>query len=122
MFVCPSYSPFTFTNWVKTFGVRQDPPSNYVSGPFNEILKKSAVERPVDYLHVADTTSQGRNGIGAQQFYFFAVVDHEKQVHARHNNHANGFFLDGHVEACGRQRLESLGITALFGRDDVPAY
>jgi prepilin-type N-terminal cleavage/methylation domain-containing protein/prepilin-type processing-associated H-X9-DG protein len=121
-FVCPSYSPFRFTNWVETFGVRQDPPSNYVGGAFNEILKRSAVERPVDYLHVADTTSQGRNGLGAQQFYFFDVINHEKEVHARHSNHANGLFLDGHVESCGRPRLESLGITALFGRDDVPSY
>src|SRR5215208_4861179 len=28
LFVCPSYSPYKFTNWIKTFGVRRDPPTN----------------------------------------------------------------------------------------------
>src|SRR5262249_20369804 len=26
LFLCPSYSPYHFTNWFKTYGVRQDPP------------------------------------------------------------------------------------------------
>ena len=121
IFTCPSYSPFKFTNWVKTFGVRQDPPSNYVSGAFHEVLKKDAVERPVDYLHIADTTSRGKSGIGAEQYYFFRAAS-EKEVHARHNGKADGLFLDGHVEACGANRLESLGIIGLFTKDDIPAY
>jgi prepilin-type N-terminal cleavage/methylation domain-containing protein/prepilin-type processing-associated H-X9-DG protein len=121
IFDCPSYSPFRFTNWVKTFGVRQDPPSNYVSGAFREILKKDAIERPVDYLHVADTTSRGKSGVGAEQYYYFRVAS-EKEVHARHNRKADGLFMDGHVEACGSQRLESLGITGLFAKDEIPAY
>src|SRR5262245_35141724 len=25
IFVCPSYAPYRFTNWFKTYGVRQDP-------------------------------------------------------------------------------------------------
>jgi prepilin-type N-terminal cleavage/methylation domain-containing protein/prepilin-type processing-associated H-X9-DG protein len=121
IFTCPSYSPFKFTNWVKTFGVRQDPPSNYVSGAFHEVLKMDAVERPADYLHIADTTSRGKGGIGAEQYYFFRAAS-EKEVHARHNGKADGLFLDGHVEACGANRLESLGITGLFTKDDIPAY
>jgi len=121
IFVCPSYSPYQFTNWTKTFGVRQDPPSNYVSGAFREILKKDAVEHPVDYLHVADTTSRGKGGVGAEQYYFFRASS-EKEVHGRHNGKADGLFLDGHVETCGPQRLDSLGITGLFAKDDIPAY
>jgi prepilin-type N-terminal cleavage/methylation domain-containing protein/prepilin-type processing-associated H-X9-DG protein len=121
IFVCPSYSPFSFTNWLKTYGVRQDPPSNYVAGSFREILKKDAVERPSEYLHIADTTSRGRGGIGAEQYYYFRAAN-EKEVHARHNSKADGLFLDGHAEPCGSQRLESLGITGLFARDDIPAY
>ncbi len=121
IFVCPTYSPYRFTNWVKTFGVRQDPPSNSVSGAFREILKKDAVERPVDYLHVADTTSRGKGGVGAEQYYFFRAAS-EKEVHARHNSRADGLFLDGHVESCGSSRLEFLGITGLFTKDDIPAY
>lgn len=121
IFVCPSYSPFSFTNWIKTFGVRQDPPAEYVSGSFNEILKKDAIQRPVDYLHVADTTSRGRGGVGGQQYFFFRAAS-EKEVHGRHNGKADGLFLDGHVEACNNRRLESLGILGLFARDEIPAY
>lgn len=121
VFLCPTYPPRKFTNWVKTFGVRQDPPSEYLSGSFNEYLKKDAVQRPVDYLHVADTTSRGRGGIGAEQYYFFRAAS-ELEVHARHARQANGLFLDGHVEGCAQKRLESLGITGLFDKDTIPAY
>jgi prepilin-type N-terminal cleavage/methylation domain-containing protein/prepilin-type processing-associated H-X9-DG protein len=121
IFDCPSYSPFTFTNWVKTFGIRLDPPTNAIAGAFREILKIGAIERPVDYLHVADTTSRGKGGVGGEQYYYFRVAG-EKEVHARHNKKADGLFLDGHVEACGSQRLESLGIAGLFAKDEIPAY
>jgi prepilin-type N-terminal cleavage/methylation domain-containing protein/prepilin-type processing-associated H-X9-DG protein len=121
IFVCPSYSPYTFTNWTKTYGVRQDPPANYISGSFKETLKKDAVERPVDYLHVADTTSRGRGGVGGEQYFYFRAAN-EKEVHGRHGAKAEGLFLDGHVEGCGAQRLESLGIIGLFARDEIPAY
>lgn len=122
MFVCPTYSPYRFTNnWYKTYGVRQDPPAEFTTGDFGEILKTDAVFRPDDYLHVADTTSQGRYGYGAEQFYYFRV-DSEEEVHARHASKADGLFLDGHVEGCGRARLEGLGIFGLFGADVKPRY
>ena len=121
IFVCPSYAPFTFTNWTKTYGIRQDPPTNAVSGAFRELLKISALAQPTDYLHVADTTSRGRGGIGAEQYYFFRAAS-EFEVHGRHGARANGLFLDAHVEACGPQRLESLGITGLFEKDTIPSY
>src|SRR5688500_9360607 len=50
IFVCPTYSPFKFTNWTKTYGVRIDLPTNAVAGLFREILRTDAVERPTDYL------------------------------------------------------------------------
>ena len=121
IFICPTYSPRHFTNWYKTYGVRQDPPVQNTSGEFGEILLVDAVAKPVEYLHVADTTSRGRQGIGAEQYYYFRAAS-EKEVHARHNKRANGLFLDGHVEACGRSRLENVGITPLFNVDDIPAY
>ena len=120
-FVCPTYSPYQFTNWVKTFGVRQDPPAEFTKGLFGEILKTDALPHPTEYLHVADTTSRGRGGLGAEQYYFFRARS-EKEVHARHSSKASGLFLDGHVEICGQPRLEALGITALYGKDAVPAY
>jgi prepilin-type N-terminal cleavage/methylation domain-containing protein/prepilin-type processing-associated H-X9-DG protein len=121
IFLCPSYPPFIFTNWTKTYGVRQDPPKEYVAGAFGEILKKDAVPNPAEYLHVADTTSRGRGGIGAEQYHFFLVAQ-EDQVHGRHGKTASGLFLDGHVEGCTPKRLESLGISGLFAKDTIPPY
>jgi prepilin-type processing-associated H-X9-DG protein len=46
----------------------------------------------------------------------------EKEVHARHQGSANGFFLDGHAESNRRQQLERLGIHALYERDTLPGY
>ncbi len=121
IFVCPSYPPRHFTNWTRIYGIRQDPPGEYTAGDFKEILKAERVPKPVEYLLVADTTSRGRQGIGAAQFYYFRA-DHEKEVHARHDLRANGLFLDGHAESANQTRLESLGITALYERDTVPGY
>lgn len=121
VFVCPSYAPRQFTNWFYTFGVRQDPLPQYTRGDFNEILDINRLPTPTEYLHLADTTSRGRQGAGARQYYYFRT-DHEKEVHARHDRRANGLFMDGHVESCGRARLEGLGIQALFGQDTVPGY
>lgn len=121
LFVCPTYAPRHFTNWYKTYGVRQDPPPENTSGDFSEILQVETIQKPAEYLHLSDTTSRGRQGIGAEQYYFFRA-DSEKEVHARHNQRANGLFLDGHVEACSRSRLESVGIAPLLTTDDVPAY
>ncbi|MBI3416049.1 MAG: prepilin-type N-terminal cleavage/methylation domain-containing protein [Verrucomicrobia bacterium] len=121
IFVCPTYAPKRFTNWFLIYGVRQDPPPENTAGDFGEYLKIDSIFKPTEYLHLTDTTSRGRNGIGAQQYYYFRA-DHDKEVHARHAQKANGFFLDGHVEGCKRQRLENLGISALFDADTVPAY
>jgi prepilin-type processing-associated H-X9-DG protein len=121
LFVCPIYSPKRFTNWIKIYGVRQDAPPEYLTGTFKEILKIDAIAQPTEYLHVADSTSRGRGGIGGEQYYNFRF-DTEKQVHARHTGKANGLFIDGHVETCNRPRLEGLGISALYGIDAIPAY
>lgn len=121
LFLCPSYPPKKFTNWVKTYGVRLDPPRVNVTGVFDEILKIETVEKPDEYLHVTDTTSRGRGGVGAEQYYFFRVRS-EKEVHGRHNKAANGLFLDGHVEGCNAKRLEGLGVYGLFVRDEIPPY
>lgn len=121
VFVCPSYAPRRFTNWFFTYGVRQDPPPEYTQGDFNEILQTSSLPLPTEYLHLADTTSRGRQGAGAMQYYYFRA-DHDYEVHARHSLHANGLFMDGHVESCNRLRLERLGLRPLFTQDAVPGY
>ena len=121
IFVCPTYAPKRFTNWFRTYGVRQDPPEEVTKGSLRENLNTEAVSKPVDYLHLTDTTSRGRQGIGAQQFYYFRASS-EKEVHGRHGKSADSLFLDGHVEAVGRSRLEELGIKGLFEVDTVPGY
>lgn len=121
LFLCPSYPPKAFKDWWRTYGIRRDPPSEYASGEFDEILHVDQIRAPSVYLHLADTTSQGRGGFAAEQYFYFRVIS-ENEVHARHLGSANGLFLDGHVESARRQQLEALGIHALFGRDVIPKY
>jgi len=121
-YVCPSYKPVVFDNWATTYGVRRDPPTNYVTGLLKQFLIVDKIESPSDYLHVADTTSKAQNGYTARQFYFFRAAGPLKQVHARHANRANGLFMDGHVEAAGQARLDSLGIATEYGPDTVQGY
>ena len=121
IFVCPSYPPKEFKDWRRTYGVRLDPPVECTSGEFEELLHVGSIRSPTTYLHLADTTSCGRKGTAAEQFFYFRVVS-EKEVHARHSGRANGLFLDGHVNGNNQRELEDLGIQALFGRDLIPAY
>jgi prepilin-type N-terminal cleavage/methylation domain-containing protein/prepilin-type processing-associated H-X9-DG protein len=121
-FVCPSYKPFVFDNWATTYGVRRDPPTNYVTGLLKQFLIVDRVESPSDYLHVADTTSKAQNGYTARQFYFFRAAGPLKQVHARHSGRASSLFLDGHVESAGPPRLDSLGIATEYGMDTAQGY
>ena len=124
VFLCPSYQPTEFDRWMLTYGVRTDPPTNYMVrfGPVLKALLIDQIESPADYLHLADTTSQGQNGARARQFYAFRAVGNPSQVHARHDRRANGFYIDGHVESANQQRLDSLGIAAEYGTDTVPGY
>jgi prepilin-type N-terminal cleavage/methylation domain-containing protein/prepilin-type processing-associated H-X9-DG protein len=121
IFGCPSYPPKDATNWFRTFGVWSDPPVTVTSGEFREDLRVSTVPNPVDYTHLADTTSRGRMGWGGVQFHMFRT-NAEMEVHARHNGSADIWFLDGHAEAVRKARLEQLGIKALFGPDTIPSY
>ena len=121
VFLCPAYPPRQFTNWFRTFGVWSDPPARVTAGEFQQDVIVSTIPNPVDYAHLADTTSRGRMGVGAVQFHSFHT-NSQLEVHARHNRSANGWFFDGHVEGMRKPRLELLGITALFGTDTIPSY
>ncbi len=122
IFLCPGYPPNVMTNWTKTYGIWADPPESLLTGIFKEILKSSQINNPSDYPHYADTTSLGRMGIAAQQFYMFRTAK-VKEVHSRHNKMADIWFMDGHAEGAGRVKLEGLGIEPLIDEvDDVAGY
>jgi prepilin-type N-terminal cleavage/methylation domain-containing protein/prepilin-type processing-associated H-X9-DG protein len=121
IFRCPSYPPKVYTNWFATYGVWSDPPDIVTAGEFKEDIVLSAIVNPVDYTHLADTTSRGRMGWGAIQFHMFRT-NAQMEVHARHNGSADVWCVDGHVEAMRKPRLERLGINALYGPDTIPGY
>jgi prepilin-type N-terminal cleavage/methylation domain-containing protein/prepilin-type processing-associated H-X9-DG protein len=121
IFRCPAYPPKDHTNWFRTYGVWSDPPDTVTTGPFKEVLVTSAIQNPVNYAHLADTTSYGRMGWGGVQFHTFRT-NSQTEVHARHNGAADIWCFDGHVEAARKTRLEQVGIRALFGPDPIPSY
>lgn len=120
-FLCPTYPPSGLTNWVMTYGVWVDPPEELLSGILREFIQSDRIQRPDAQLHIADTTSRGRLGITARQFYNFRIAE-DYELHGRHGNRANGWFFDGHVESMGRSRVESLGFVGLFEKDTFPGY
>jgi len=122
MFVCPSYKPFQFFNWHTIYGIRRDPPSNCVSGPGRVIFQLDCIERPVDYVHIADTTSQAQGGYTAYQYHFFRVANSLRIVHARHTGRANGLYLDGHVAPVSRVELDNNGYPVEYGQDGAIGY
>lgn len=122
IFLCPAYKPFFWQNWVNIYGIRLDPPEDCASGPDGLLFQTARVERPSEYLQLADTTSQAQGGYTARQYYFFRVSSTLKQVHARHQRRANGLFLDGHVEGCSAPRLDGLGVPVQEGPDTAPGY
>lgn len=121
VFLCPSYPPRVFESWIRTYGIWADPPSEVRKGEFGEYVNFNQIRQPSEYTHFADSTSAGRLGIGGEQFHSFHKAE-EEQVHARHNNKADVWFVDGHVEGLASTRLDELGIDALVGADTVPSY
>jgi prepilin-type N-terminal cleavage/methylation domain-containing protein/prepilin-type processing-associated H-X9-DG protein len=120
-FLCPAYPPRDATNWFRTFGVWSDPPDTVTAGEFRQDVMVPAISNPVEYLHLADTTSRGRLGLGAQQFHTFRT-NAQYEVHARHGGSADGWFFDGHAQPLNKSKLEAEHVTALFGTDTIPGY
>ena len=127
VFLCPSYSPKVFTNWFQTFGIWKDPPeeNQVLRGEFQEFtyVNLHNVKVPTEYTHLGDSTSRGRRSLVARQFHSFRKKTEVYEVHARHNNQADFWFVDGHADSLGQHELaERYGIGALVGRDTTPGY
>ena len=122
MFLCPSYKPFLWENWLNVYGIRRDAPVECARGPNGIFFRVDCVNNPTEYLLVGDTTSQAQGGFTARQYYRFSLNSPLRMVHARHFRRANGLFLDGHVEPCNQSRLEGLGIAAEYGADLAVGY
>ena len=76
IFVCPTYKPKVFTDWLKTYGVRSDPPKEYfrgeiVDGEIIGYLKTDTIERPSEYFHLGDTTGVAFGLVSKEQFHYF---------------------------------------------------
>lgn len=66
-------------------------------------LPMNIVDHPSRFFLLADSIS------GRTQWYTIQLGDGQSNaVHSRHNGRANTFFLDGHVEAAGKEYFESL--------------
>lgn len=123
VFVCPSFNPYRFVSWENTYGICRDLPTGCEKTILGEsFMVLSRIPTPAEYLMVGDTY----DGSTGKQYFYFNMSGgggmFGQQVHARHDEMANGLFADGHVESCSRQRLEGLGITALYGVDSLPIY
>jgi len=122
IFLCPSYKPFAWENWLNVYGIRRDAPTDCVRGPNGIFFRIDCVSNPTEYLLVGDTTSQAQGGFTARQYYRFQISSPLRMIHARHSLRASGLFLDGHTEFCDKPRLEGLGITAEYGADLAVGY
>ena len=122
-FVCPTYKPFEWMDWRNVYGIRRDMPAgSFLTTASGVFLRIESIEAPSEYLLIGDTTSQSSEGNIARQYHLFRATDTPGRVHARHSGQANGLFLDGHVEGCGRSRLDGLGISAEYGTDVKGGY
>lgn len=122
VFLCPSYKPHQWENWLNVYGIRRDPPPESVKGPGGIFFRVDAINNPTEYLLLGDTTSQAQGGFTARQYYRFNIASPLRMIHARHGGRANGLFLDAHAEPCNQPRLESLGIAAEYGADTAVGY
>jgi len=126
IFVCPGFQPFSFSSlykWMLTYGIRMDSPVGVGTESDNiNWLHPLKVDNPSDYHLVADSLSLKMPVVGAQFCQFQSQGDPNHVVHARHLNKADIAFLDGHVESCGRKRLDNLGIEANFSDPKQSSY
>jgi len=118
-FTCPSVKITSTSSWF-AYGYRALPPflysptTPYASNSWYRYVKLSKVgisygETPSTFWIILDTVWQ-RTGYPPQQYYLFPYYDTSAYSYAalRHTGSCNVLFLDGHVEACPKQRMIDL--------------
>lgn len=69
-------------------------------------------DKPASTIFMADSVANGEQSI--RIFKSDSSLFASGAIHARHQGSANLFFLDGHAEAAGAERLYELGVRRVF--------
>ena|ERR1051325_10339542 len=114
--VCPTYPPYRYdTNWsyayTSMYGFRGATGSSYPSGSYYldgswEVAILRYIKTPADFILLADSYALFGQIAGYQDVTFNVVDPFSSHVHLRHAGVANCAFLDGHAEACGKERIK----------------
>lgn len=128
VFVCPLHPPKTWVNWLQTYGMHFPTDtrlSETNAGGIDILLDslRSDTILPEDYALFLDSAwgllivSPYPPGMQSFVVYDSNCNPGTEGVHLRHHGAANGFFVDGHVEACSTARLKRSGFSAAYDKD-----
>ena len=118
LFRCPSW-PYVVGSVHSHYGIircHQFADSPYVSG--NYFLRAFKISNPSIFPYIADSVGSdipGRTAYSLANYQSPNVQRYERVtknagfVHLRHTGLANVLLLDGHVEACNKERLSQIG-------------
>lgn len=120
---CPygktQYPPFQGTTWYwESYGMqmyREELIWTDKNGPIGSsrwtTLYPSRVSNPSNYLLLADSAA---SDTGCQSLRISKLFQSKSCLSLRHQNKANGFFLDGHMEQLDENRATELGMESMI--------
>ena len=104
-------SAYNYSNKSKRNGAMYG--GSKADGTRYKLIKINGVDLASSFFHYADSGKVDDDGKFIQWLEFKWAKDVDRGVHIRHDNKANIWFLDGHVEACAVGRLKELGHEAV---------
>jgi len=111
LLVCPSFNPKKFTSWFYTYGMNSDTDrlSNSDDNIYNTKIFDQKYNRNISKIwFLADTVSKGWWGEFRQAYRANWCAGSGWQLHFRHNNRINLWFLDGSVRNIGIKDLYNI--------------
>jgi prepilin-type processing-associated H-X9-DG protein len=97
-----------------TYGANYSIPSAYRLGSGNVFfLNFNKILTPSRYVHFADTVYGPSHANFPNQAFIFTNLNN-KRIHMRHQEMANCWFIDAHVELSQEQKLQEYGITGVY--------